>query len=183
MARYSIRPLQSSDFETLMTLEDTVFGAQGEQVLGPYYVRLCCDFFAETCFLAFADERPVGYLLSFLKGREAYCTTLGVHPDLQGTRLTLRLLMAFTRTIVDRVDMCWFTVDEGNAAARALHRVLGAEEVGVRDDFYGQGQPRIVSRIDRAGLERVRGKYERLGLLDGGVARGTGRSEAAHADA
>jgi len=178
MARYTIRTLESSDFETLMALEEGIFGAQGEKVLGPYYVRLCCDFFADTCFLALADERPVGYLLSFLKGREAYCTTLGVHPDFQGTRLTLRLLMAFTRSIVERVDVCWFTVDEGNQAARALHHVLGAEEVGVRDDFYGKGQPRIVSRIDRAGLERVRGKYERLGLL------GPGRhAEAPHAEA
>jgi ribosomal protein S18 acetylase RimI-like enzyme len=180
MARYTIRTLRSSDFETLMALEDGIFGAHGEKVLGPYYVRLCCDFFAETCLLAFADERPVGYLLSFLKGREAYCTTLGVHPDFQGTRLTLRLLMAFTRSIVERVDVCWFTVDEGNHAARALHHVLGAEEVGVRDDFYGKGQPRLVSRIDRLGLERVRGKYERLGLLDAG---GGARHEAAHADA
>jgi ribosomal protein S18 acetylase RimI-like enzyme len=183
MARYTIRPLQRSDFETLMALEEGIFGALGEKVLGPYYVRLCCDFFADTCFLAFADERPVGYLLSFLKDREAYCTTLGIAPEFQGTRVTLRLLMAFTRTIVDRVDVCWFTVDEGNQAARALHRVLGAQEVEVRDDFYGKGQPRIVSRIDRDGLERVRGKYERLGLLDGGRLPAAGQSGAAHADA
>jgi ribosomal protein S18 acetylase RimI-like enzyme len=146
-------------------------------------VRLCCDFFADTCFLAFADERPVGYLLSFLKGREAYCTTLGVAPAFQGTRLTLRLLMAFTRAIVEHVDVCWFTVDEGNHAARALHRVLGAQEVEVRDDFYGKGQPRIVSRIDRAGLERVRGKYERLGLLETSERRASPRFELANADA
>jgi ribosomal protein S18 acetylase RimI-like enzyme len=183
MSRYSIRPLQSRDFETLMALEESIFGALGEKVLGPYYVRLCCDFFADTCFLASVDGRPVAYLLSFVKGREAYCTTLGVHPDFQGTRLTLRLLMAFTRSVVDRIDVCWFTVDQDNAAARALHRVLGAEEVGVRDDFYGQGQPRIVSRIDRAGLERVRGKYERLGLLEGGGAGRQDLSVTAHADA
>lgn len=165
MARYTVRPLKSSDFEPLMQLEETIFGAQGEQLLGPYYVRLCCDFFAETCFIAFADGQPVGYLLSFVKGSEAHCTTLGVHPSFRATRLTLHLLVAFTRSIMPKVDVCWFTVDEDNKAARALHSVLGAEEVGVRSDFYGPGQPRIVSRIDRRGFERSRRRYERLGLV------------------
>jgi ribosomal protein S18 acetylase RimI-like enzyme len=167
-----------------MQLEEGVFGAGGEEVLGPYYVRLCCDFFPDTCFLAFADGRPAGYVLSFLKGREAYCTTLGVHRDFQGTRLTLRLLVAFTRSIIERADVCWFTVDAGNREARALHQVLGAEEVGVRDDYYGKGRARIVSRIDRRGLERVRGKYLRLGLLEAGDKVEAGHQlEATHADA
>jgi ribosomal protein S18 acetylase RimI-like enzyme len=166
MARYTVRTLKSSDFELLMHLEETIFGAQGEKLLGPYYVRLCCDFFGDTCFIAFAEGQAVGYVLSFVKGTEAYCTTLGVHPDFRATRLTLHLLTAFTRAIMPKVDVCWFTVDEDNKAARALHTVLGAEEVGVRSDFYGPGQPRIVSRIDRHAFERSRRRYERLGLVD-----------------
>ncbi len=164
MATYEVRTLGREDFATLMELEEEVFGSEG--VLGAYYVRLCCEFFGASCFLALSDGRPVGYLLSFLRGREVYCTTLAVVPAYQGTRVTLRLLQAFVRSIYDHVDACWFTVKEDNEAARAVHAVLGAEPVEVRKDFYGPGDERLVARIARAVFERLRPRYERLGLVE-----------------
>jgi ribosomal protein S18 acetylase RimI-like enzyme len=165
MTRYTIRTLITDDFAALAGLENDVFAAMGEAVLCPHYLRLCTEIFSDSCFLALDDDRPVGYLLSFTRGREAFCTTLAVIPEYQRTRVTVQLIGAFVRHIYDRVDVCWFTVKEDNAPARALHRMLGAIEVGRRTDYYGPGDERLVAKIDRAIFEQMRGKYERLGFL------------------
>jgi ribosomal protein S18 acetylase RimI-like enzyme len=165
MSHYTIRTLVTDDFTTLATLENDVFAAMGEAVLCPHYLRLCTEIFSGSCFIALDGERPVGYLLSFVRDREAYCTTLAVIPEYQRTRVTVQLIGAFVRHVVDTVDVCWFTVKEDNAPARALHRMLGAVEVGRRSDYYGPGDERLVAKIDRPIFEQMRNKYERLGFL------------------
>lgn len=165
MSSYQVRNLDNDDFSALMRLEEEIFGADGEAVLGPYYVRLCCDFFNRECFAVEKDGELVGYLLGFVRDREAYCTTLAVVPEHQGSRAVALMIRAYVRNIIDRVERCWFTVDAGNDAARALHATLGATEIGIKRDFYGPGDDRIVSCIDTEQVAKLRKRYERLGLI------------------
>jgi len=170
MAEYEVRALEPDDFDTIMALEQLLFGDKGEKTLGPFYVRLCCDFFGDTCFLAFADGEPVGYMLSFVRGREAYCSTLAITAPHQRTRLVFRFMQALVGAIAARVDSLWFTVHESNTDARALHATLGARESGRADAYYGPGEPRIISRIDRAAFDKLCARMHRLGLRPAAVA-------------
>lgn len=170
MSDYEVRPLEPGDFDTIMGLEQELFGDKGEKTLGPFYARLCCDFFNETCFLAFLDGAPVGYCLAFVRDREAYCSTLAIVPEHQRSRVVFRFVQAFIGAIASRVDTVWFTVHESNADARALHATLGAREVAVHDAYFGEGEPRIVSRIDRVAFEKLRKRIARLGLIPAAVA-------------
>ena len=165
MERYRVRNLRDDDFDALMALEERLFGGCEEGVLGPYYVRICCDLFHDTCFVVEADGAPVGYLLAFVRGDEACCTTLAVLPEHQGTRALVALLAAFVGEVAERVQSCWFTVEEGNRAARSVHRILGAREERVEPNFYGPGRARIISRIDRSGFTRAIPRLARLGIL------------------
>jgi ribosomal protein S18 acetylase RimI-like enzyme len=171
MQNYDVASLTPDDFEALMQLEDGLFGSRGDKTLGPFYLRLCCDFYGDTSFLARVGGAPVGYLLSFVQGREAYCSTLAIVPEHQRTRVVHHLIQAFIKAIAYRVDAVWFTVSPENAEARALHATLGAREVETRLDYFGRGEPRIVSRIDRAAFEKLRARMERLGLLERPVPR------------
>lgn len=142
MTRYVVRTLCSEDFAALTRLEAEVFGAAGDGVLCPHYLRLCTEFYADTCFIALVDGRAAGYLLCFVRDREAYCTTLAVRTEFQRTRVTPMLLASFVQTIIDRVETCWFTVKPDNLAARSLHAMLGATESGTLRYFYGPGDDR-----------------------------------------
>ena len=59
MNHYTVRSLSTNDFAALAALETDVFGAMGEQVLCPHYLRLCTEIFAESCFLALDGEDHV----------------------------------------------------------------------------------------------------------------------------
>jgi ribosomal protein S18 acetylase RimI-like enzyme len=167
MSDYDIHALTPADFDDLMQLEQTLFGCKGEKTLGAFYVRLCCDFYGDTSFIARADGgKPIGYILSFVRDREAYCSTLAIIPEFQRTRAVHYLIQAFIRAIAYRVDVLWFTVEAGNAEARALHATLGAHEIEVKDSYFGQGEPRIISRIERPAFDKLRSRMERLGLLE-----------------
>lgn len=160
---HRVRALDRGDFDALLALEGAVSGAGGDRALGPYFVRLCCEFFRETCFVATVDGEIVAYALCFVQEREAYCTTLTVHPRHRRSEVLQKLLRRLVISLERRVDSCWFTVEQSDQMARLLREGLGAIDLGTRADFYGPGDDRLVLRIDREALSRQRLRYRAAG--------------------
>jgi ribosomal protein S18 acetylase RimI-like enzyme len=162
---YTVRAFSPDDYYILMKLEETIFASQNEPVLGPFYLRLCCEFYGEHCFLAFVEEQAAGYILCFVHERKAYCTTMAIIPEYQGSRVAGLLIQQLIMSLLPCADSIWFTVKEDNHKARRLHAKLGAREMGTRKDFYWPGDDRIVSVIDRHTLNQLRERYQRLRLI------------------
>ncbi|MDY7226968.1 GNAT family N-acetyltransferase [Hyalangium rubrum] len=156
MTEIQIRTLRGEDFESLRQLEADIFGSAGYAVVSPHYLRLCTDFFADTCFLALVDGQPIGYMLCFVRGREAYSTRLGVCEEFHGTGVAMRLIGAcISKLVEDDYDLLWFTVKPDNTHARELYRRLGAVERAVRRDFLAPGDELIIGEVDKQTLIRL----------------------------
>jgi Acetyltransferase (GNAT) domain len=173
MASYRVRTLRPDDLAALAALAQDIQEAGGEPPHSHTYLGLCCDLFADSCFIAHDGDVLVGHLLCFLHGRAAYCTTIGIRPDYAGTRVLLLLLRSFVAMLGQRADTCWFSARKDDLAARHLHRMLGARDVSARRDFPGHGDDHVMSRLDRHDFDRLQPRYARLGLLELGGARVT----------
>jgi hypothetical protein len=163
--RYYVQELQNTDFAKLSQLDEELTGVNASIGQWPYYLRLSPEHCSKTCFVAMADDRPVGYLLCFVRGKEAYCTALSVLPAFAMTRVTMLLFAALLRALLGDIQTCWFTIRPDNEAARALHAMLGVAEAVIVRDFYSAGDLQVVSKFERVDLEHRRAHYARLGLL------------------
>lgn len=166
-SRFTVRRIESADFGRLQQLETEIWGAEGETMLCPHYLRLCVEQFGDVCFLAFDGDRPVGYVLNILRGKSAHCGTLAVLADYRRSRVTYMLIAAMIERLLDLgVDECWFTVSPENVAARRVHTGLGAQVVAERSDYYGPGDTRLLSKIDLRAADRLRSRFERGGRAE-----------------
>lgn len=165
-ARYTVRPLESTDFGHLRRLEAEIWSGDGTGELCPHYLRLCTELYRDWCFLALDGERPVGYVLNFVQGTTVYCATLAVHPEYQKGRVNYLLIRAMvSRLLQADVTECRFLVEPDNTDARSVHNALGARVIAEVQDYYAPGDTRLWSAITREDLERVRARYTRLRLV------------------
>lgn len=128
MSPIEVRILRSRDLASLLELEDRIFGRTGERLLGPDFLTMCCEHFADTCFLALEDGAPIGYLLCFVRDREAYCTTLALLPRHRGGPAAFLLAQSLLEALAGRADTCYFTVGDEDPAGGVLSG-LGAVPV------------------------------------------------------
>jgi len=149
------------------------YSAEADRPLSEIAVRVTPAPDGSLCvFGAFASENLVGILAFVRPAREklrhgAELAGMYVAPEFRRRGLGRALVdaaLAHARSLPG-VRQLKLTVNAANAPARALHKMLGAIEVGRKRDYYGPGDERIVAKIDRAIFEQMRPKYERLGFI------------------
>jgi len=130
------RPWSGEEFEALLR-QSTVFGYAVVEEGAP-------------------GGPPCGFVLARHAAGEAEILTIVVPRRLRGRGLGHMLMDAVLRHLhAERVESLFLEVDETNAAALALYRRLGFQEVGCRPAYYtNPGEPRtnaLVMRRDRQG--------------------------------
>lgn len=164
--RYMVRVLEPGDFRHLQRLEREIRGQDAEEQACPFCLRLCTEHYPDWCFLAFEDDRPVGYVLNFPREKVNYCAALAVHPDFRksaASRLLIRAMVV--KLLREGMEECRFLVEPGDRKIRGIQESLGARVVGEVRDYSREGDTRLWSAITRNDFERVRTKYTRLQLV------------------
>ncbi len=94
-----------------------------------------------------AGDPPAGYLICSVAAEEAEILTVGVDPAARrggvGRALVAACLEAWSE---EGVGSGFLEVRADNAAARALYRATGWEEIGVRRGYYADGADAVLMR-------------------------------------
>ncbi len=118
----------------------------------PYFVlRQLFDLHGD-CLLVLDDGESLhGYVLyvTTRDGYRSWIVSLGVTRDRRGRGLGRRLMLEVLRRLrTEGVREVRLTVEPANAAAIMLYRSLGfSSDEGVREDYFGRGEDRLVMTL------------------------------------
>lgn len=93
-----------------------------------YCNLLQCTDFADTCVLAEAEEKPLGWVSAYKPPREPstlFVWQVAVHPDARGLSLGKQMILEILRRpVCDDVEQIKTTVTQDNEASRGMFHSL-----------------------------------------------------------
>ena len=133
-----IRPMTMADIDAIAELEKLVFTLPWSRES----FRREVEENAAARYLVLEDRgRVVAYGGMWLVIDEAHITNIAVHPEARGKGFGERLLRALMRLASDTcMGMITLEVRRSNAAAQALYRKAGFQDVGYRKRYYEDNQ-------------------------------------------
>ncbi|MER7685829.1 N-acetyltransferase [Streptomyces sp. NPDC097610] len=141
---FHIRPASEDDLPALFRLDTELF----PHFAYPYFVlRQLFDVYTDHLLVLDDGSSLHGYALSAPSpdGRRSWILGLGVAKQLRGQGLARGLMLETLRRLpIGGVHEVWLTVEPANTAAIALYRSLGFAEQGVRKDYFGPGDDRLL---------------------------------------
>ncbi|MDQ7824469.1 MAG: ribosomal protein S18-alanine N-acetyltransferase [Candidatus Eremiobacteraeota bacterium] len=113
--------------------------------------------------VAHTGEMVVGYMGAWIIMDESHITTLAVDPSCQHRKIGLRLVLRLMREAITR-GARWSTLEvaEKNTAALRLYDKFGFNRVGIRRDYYGEGNNALVMWAGNLQKDSYRARLEAL---------------------
>lgn len=111
------------------------------------------------CWVAESDGRIVGALVAWLLVDELHIATLATHPDFRRRGIAQALLAHVLKLAAQEGALSSFLeVRASNAAAQALYRKFGYEEVGRRPRYYkDNNEDAILMTLEKLNVEKLEG--------------------------
>lgn len=108
-------------------------------------------------------EKIVGYMGAWLIMDEIHITTLGVDPEWQNRKVGTQLVMHLLKESVSK-GVRWATLEVGerNAPALKLYGKFGFIQIGVRKEYYRDGENALVMWAGRLQNDSYKERLERL---------------------
>lgn len=138
-----IRPAQLGDLRVVHSIDQEVFGPAAYSYI---VLRQLYDLTSDLFLVA--DKRGVvGYIIAAPKlgGKIAWIMTLAVRLQYRergvGQVLLEEELLRLKRFNFEKV---YTTVSPGNETAVAIYRKVGFEEASVADDYFGEGDTKLI---------------------------------------
>ena len=130
----SVRRMTLEDIQAVVELDQISFSLPWPERSFRFELT---DNPASRCWVAEADERVVGMVVTWLFVDEAHIATLATHPDFRRQGIAQKLLIHTLRYTFDEGAVSSFLeVRESNLAAQEMYRKFGYEDTGRRKRYY-----------------------------------------------
>jgi ribosomal-protein-alanine N-acetyltransferase len=143
-----IRPFRIEDFPGILPLE---LGEKGARYPASVFIRQASVLFPGTFLVAMVDGMPAGYCIGAVSqdsSSESWILRLRVSLPYRrrhiGSDLIDTLLEEFSSR---RIRLVHLSVAPWNTGALALYRKFGFENSAYHEDYFGNGEDRIIMTL------------------------------------
>ena len=95
------------------------------------------------------NEHVVGYIFGFIIIDEYHLNNLAVHPNFLRRKIATKLIQyIISRLISKNINVIFLEVSSNNIPAQQCYQSLGFIPVGVRKEYYSEGNDAILYNLD-----------------------------------
>ena len=95
------------------------------------------------------NHKVVGYILGWKIKDEYHLNNIAVHPDFIRSRIGTKLILHIISLLISsNINVILLDVSANNISAQQCYQSLGFTTVGLRKDYYQQGDDTILYNLD-----------------------------------